>query len=360
MKAGHLVAFLLIALLVLSAGMIVQRQARPAAAKSRSVAAPGPDFVVAHAHPFAPRLIAFGQVEPVTLLRIAAAEAGTLDGLSVRPGAQVQAGETLAHLSGPAIAALLAQGQADLRSAQAQRNAAVNLLAIEQQQLRTHMVTRQVIQQAESAAAQSLSSLKNAESKLGAVRQMMTLTAPTSGTVLTLSSADGTLMGAGQIVLTLQPAGGLWLRAMVYGAGLAAIRIGMRGTFIPAGGSPAIPVHVVAIPGVISPGGGESIALEASGPPSAWLSGEAGAVVLHLASRPMFEVPTRALIVSQGKWWVLVHTAHGDQPRPVIPGPSEGWNTWIKSGLASGDKVVVNNAYLLFHAGIASQFQLPD
>lgn len=360
MKARHWAALLLFAFSVFTVGMISRPQVRPAAAKGHAVPAPGADFVVAHAHLFAPRLIAFGQVEPVTLVPVAAAEAGIVGGLRLRPGARVHAGETLAHLKGPAIAALLAQSQASVRSAQAQRNTAVKLLAIAQQQLRTHMTTRQAVQEAESALAQSRVLLQNAESKLDAVRQAMIITSPANGTLLTLGTANGALVGAGHIVLTLQPAAGLWLRATYYGADLATVHAGMTGTFTPLDRSPGLPVRVVSIPGVLSSGGGESIALEPTAPRSGWLNGEAGMVALHLAPRRMVEVPTRALIVSQGKWWVLVHTDRGDQPRPVIPGPSEGWNTWIESGIAPGAKVVVDNAYLLFHADIASQFQLPD
>ena len=327
---------------------------------SASAQIPSTDYAAVPAKPYAPTLVAYGQVQPVTVVPVAAAETGVIVGLRVRPGSHVRAGEVVAHLRGPAISSLLLQSQADLRSAQAQLDAAEKALGIEQQQLPAHLTTRQAVHQAESAATQARSGVDNAQSRLNSVQQMMTITAPSDGTVLTLGSADGALVSPGQTVLTLQPAGGLWLQVMYYGADLARIRVGMGGSFAPSDGSGAIAVRVVSIPGTVTSGGGESIALASTDAHSCWLSGEAGTVTLKLPARQMVEVPTRALIVNQGKWWVLVYTAKGNRPQQVVPGPADGWNTWIESGLTPGTEIVVNNAYLLFHSGIAEQYQIPD
>lgn len=319
-----------------------------------------PDFVTVQAREVAPELIAYGQVEPIAVVPVSAAEPGVITDLRVRPGTHVRAGEQLAHLSGPAISSLLLQGDADVRGAKAQFDAAQKSLTIEQQQLSTHLATRQAVQQAESAEAQARTAFDNAQSRLKSVRQMMTVIAPANGVVLALSSADGALVSGGQTILTIQPVGQLWLQANYYGRNLAGIRIGMSGSFAPSDGSQAIPVRVVSIPGTIGAGGGESIALEPSNAHSVWLSGEAGTVTLKSPSRKLVEVPTRALIVNQGKWWVLVHTPKGNHAQEVVPGPAEGWNTIIQSGLTPGTEIVVNNTYLLFHSGIAEQYQIPD
>lgn len=327
----------------------------PAAAQNSS-----PDFVTVKAREVAPTVVAYGQVGPIAVVPVSAAESGVIKGLRVRPGTHVRAGEELAHLSGPAISSLLLQSEADVRGAKAQLDAAQKSLVIEQQQLSTHLATRQVVQQAESAEAQARTAFDNAQSRLKSVCQMITVIAPTDGVVLALSSADGALVSAGQTILTVQPVGGLWLQANYYGRDLAGIRIGMSGSFAPSDGSQAIPVRVVSIPGTIGAGGGESIALEPLNAHSNWLSGEAGTVTLKSPSRNLVEVPTRALIVNQGKWWVLVHTSKGNHAQEVVPGPAEGWNTIIQSGIAPGTEIVVNNAYLLFHSGIAEQYQIPD
>lgn len=319
-----------------------------------------PDFITVQAQEISPSLIAYGQVEPIMVTPVSAAESGVVTDLRVRPGTHVRAGERLARLSGPSISSLLLQSEADVRSAKAQFDAANKSLAIEQQQLSTHLTTRQAVQQMESAEAQARTALDNAQSRLTSVRQMMTVTAPEDGIVLTLSSADGALAGAGQTILTIQPAGGLWLRAMYYGKQLAGIHVGTTGSFAPADGSQAIAVRVVSIPGTVTTGGGESIALEPLNGHATWLNGEAGTVTLKYPPRKWVTVPTRALIVNQGKWWVLVRTSKGNHAQEVVPGPVEGWNTFIVSGLAPGTKIIVNNAYLLFHSGIAEQYQIPD
>lgn len=319
-----------------------------------------PDFVTVQACEVTPGLVAYGRIEPIVVVSVSAGESGVVSNLRVRPGTRVHAGEPLARLGGPAIASLLLQSEADLRSASAQLDAAENSLAIEKRQLSTHLATRQAVQQAESAEAQARAALDNARSRFHSVRQLMIVAAPANGVVLALNSADGAWAGVGQTILTLQPDGGLWLRAMYYGENLAAIHVGMRGSFAPSAGGREIPVRVVAMPGVLAAGGGESIALEPIAAHSSWLSGEAGTVTLRLPRRSVVEVPTRALIVNRGKWWVLVHTPRGNHAQEVVRGAAEGWNTVVESGLRPGTEVVVKNAYLLFHSGIAEQYQNPD
>lgn len=320
---------------------------------------PGPDFVTVQAREFVQRLVAYGQVEPIATVPVDAPEAGAVAGLQVRPGDHVRAGETLAHLSGPAISSLVLEGEADVRSAQAQLTSAEKSLAIDREQLAAHLATRQAVQQAESTEAQARVALDNAQSRLNAVRQMMTIAAPAAGVVLNLIRPNGALVATGETILTLQASRDLWLRATYYGSDLGRIHVGMRGSFAPSRGGEAIPVRVVSIPGTLIAGGGESIALEPIGSRFR-LNGEAGKLALRLPPRAMVEVPTRSLILSQGQWWVLVHTTGGNHPQQVIPGPAEGWNTWIESGLAAGTEVVVRNAYLLFHEGIGKRYQMPD
>jgi len=331
-----------------------------AAATAAAGQAPDADAVAVQLHAVTPHLVAYAQVEPIGLLPLDAAETGVVEGLKVLPGVHVRTGEELARLSGPGIQTLLMQGEADVRSARSQLDATQKSLAIERQQLPSHLSTRQAVHQAEAAEAQAQTALDNAQSRLSAVRQLMTLSAPDDGIVLALNSADGQLVTAGQTILTLQPANRLWLRAVYYGADLTAIRVGMTGRFAPTDGGKPIPVRVSSVPGTLAAGGGESVALLPLQARTTWLSGEAGTVTLDMPSRRLIAVPTRALILNQGKWWVMVHTAKGDRPQAVVPGPTEGWETFLESGLAPGMKVVVNNAYLLFHSGISEQYQIPD
>ena len=331
-----------------------------AGAASAAGQASDADAVAVQLRAVTPHLVAYAQVEPISVLPVDAAETGVVEGLKVLPGAHVRAGEELARLSGPGIRTLLMQSEADVRSARSQLEAAQKTLAILREQLPSHLTTRQAVHHAESADAQAQTALDNAQSRLSSVRQLMTLPAPTDGIVLALNSANGQLVSAGQPVITLQRDNQLWLRANYYGAELNSIRTGMTGRFTPADGGAPVAVRVASIPGMVTAGGGESIALIPAGDKTAWISGESGTVTLDLPSRKLVAVPTRALVLNQGKWWVMVHSAKGDRPQEVMPGPVQGWDTLIESGLAPGAQVIVNNAYLLFHASIAEHFQVPD
>lgn len=319
-----------------------------------------PGYVTVQAATVTPRLEAYGQVQPISALPVSAAEEGTIAGLSVVPGMHVRTGEELAHLSGPAIQMSLQQSAADVRSAQAQLTAAQKTLEIEREQLPSHLTTRAAIQQAQSAAAQARTNFDNAQSHLQAVRQMMTISAPANGTVLAIDASDGQLVNTGQPVVTLQTTARLWLQASYYGADFSLIRVGMKGVFSPANGSASIPVRVRAISGAMTSGEGEMIGLTPVASTARWINGEFGTVTLSLASRKLVAVPTGSLILDRGKWWVLVHTAQGDHPQQVVPGPTHGWNTFLESGLSPGSEIVVENAYLLFHRGIAARYTPPD
>lgn len=319
-----------------------------------------PGTVVAQAVSITPHLKAYAQVEPISALPLNAAETGVVSGLSAAPGTHVRAGERLAFLRGPSIESVLLQDQADLRGARAQLSAAQKSLTIQREQIRVHLSTRKQVHQATSAVAQAQATVDNAQSRLKAVREMASITAPAEGIVVALNSSNGELVSAGQPVVTIQPRQSLWLRASYYGANLDAIHTGMTGVFRPSDGSRPIPVRVRAISGVAGPGGGESVTMTPLCSGVQWLNGEFGAVTLNLPATKMVSVPTRALILNQGRWWVLVHTSHGNRPQEVVPGPVHGWNTYLVRGLVSGSQVVVKNAYLLFHASIAEQYQMPD
>src|SRR5579863_61401 len=307
-----------------------------------------------------PRLEAYGQVQPISALPVNAAEEGIVAGLNVLPGMHVRTGQELAQLSGPAIQSALQQSEADIRSAQAQLTAAQKTLAIEREQLPSRLTTRAAIQQSEGAAAQARTNLDNAQSHLQAVRQMMTISAPADGTVLAINSSDGQLVSTGQPVVTLQTTARLWLQASYYGTDFSFIRVGMTGVFSPANGSMPIRVRVRAVAGAMTPGEGEMIGLTPTTSTARWINGEFGTVTINLPSRKLVAVPTRSLILDQGKWWVLVHTAQGDRPQQVVLGPTRGWNTFLESGVSAGSQVVVEDAYLLFHRGISNAYQPPD
>jgi RND family efflux transporter MFP subunit len=303
---------------------------------------------------------AYAQVEPISVLPVRAVQAGLVVGLEIVPGAAVHAGQKLAELGGPEIASLLAQDEAAVRSAQTNFAGTRKSLAVQRQELTSHLSTQDTVSQAQSAVAQAQANLDTAQTQLRALRQTITLQAPVDGVVLAVSATDGERVSPGETLLTLQPADKLWLKAVYYGTDAAAIQTGMTGQFSPADGGEPIAVKVRAVFGALTPAGGESVGLLAAASAPSWLNGEFGAVTLNGPVQELVAVPTRALILDQGQWWVLVHSATGNRPQVVTPGPARGWQTFIKRGLEPGAEVVVENAYLEFHQGISKNYQPPN
>ncbi len=300
----------------------------------------------------AQRFRAYGRIRPVAVTRVAAVEPGVIERL-VLPGARVRAGQVLAVLGGPQAQSLLAERRGALRAASIQR-------AADRRKLRARLVTRQAVAADEAA-------YQRARGRLQVALQTLTLRAPGAGQVLAVDAADGEQVAAGQLILTLQT-GRPWLEAPYYGRAAFAIRPGMEGRFRAVTGA-SIPVRVRTVSRALEADGGEQVGLFPVLPrvggagrqvPAIWRSGEWGTVTLLGPTRRMVAVPTRALVLDRARWWVLVRTPRGDRRQQVVPGPTSGWMTFIRRGLTAGEQVVVENAYLEFHRGIAQRYRPPD
>jgi RND family efflux transporter MFP subunit len=303
---------------------------------------------------------AYARVEPVAVLPVRAAQTGVVTQLEVLAGARVQAGQKLAELGGPEIAALLAHDESALQSARTNLAGTQKSLEIQRQELTSHLSTRQSVLQTEDALAQAQARLDTAQARLQALHESLTVEASANGIVLAVNAANGERVAAGQILLTVQPADKLWLKAAYYGSDAAAIHVGMTGQFAPADGGKTVAVKVSTVFGALAPDGGESVGLVATTPSPGWLNGESGTVTLDGPTRSLVAVPTRALILDQGRWWLLVRTDQGYRPQAVVPGPTRGWQTFIERGLEPGAEVLVENAYLEFHRRIARHYQPQD
>jgi membrane fusion protein, heavy metal efflux system len=316
--------------------------------------------VAVQSRTIATRLSAYARVEPIALLKLNAAQAGIVSGITVLPGETVKAGTVLGHMTGPAVNGLMAQRRSSVEAADAALTAAEKTLAIARQKEAAHLSTQQAVYHAKADLAKARAALENARSQLQSARDSIVLKASVEGTVLTVNAAEGEQVQAGQRILTLQPKNGLWLMARYYGSDALAVRIGMTGQFEPAQGGAAIPVRVRSVIGPVGPDGGQAVGLFATVPAPPWRNGEAGRLTLSGAKETFVAVPTRALILDQGRWWVLVRRENGNQRREVVPGPSEGTSTLIKKGLEPGARVVVENAYLEFHRDVSRRYQPPD
>ena len=307
-------------------------------------------------------LRAYGQVEPITIVQVRAVNPGTLNGLRVVPGSVVAAGEVLARVGGPRMRSLLTAREQTLRSTQAREEAASRALEIVRRQFVAQLSTRQAVDAAQSDLAAARAAVQTADAQLREAQDLQTVRAPAAGTVIAVQAADGEQTTADQTLLTLQPAGRLWIRAAYYGADASLLRVGMTGRFQPSGDGASVAVKVAAISSGLAADTGLHVGLVPTSPdtPAWWMNGQWGTVTLEGPSRRMVVVPTAALILDRSHWWVLVHTPQGDKPQQVVPGPTQGWQTWIVSGLQPGQQIITQDAFLEYHRGIAQSFQPPD
>lgn len=303
---------------------------------------------------------AYALVSPISVITVQALQAGMVTGLDVEPGSTVREGQKLGALTGPEIEAAQVQVEAQVTSAKVKLEAAEKAFQVAQQQLTSHLSTQQQVADAQSALAGARGALEIARSGRTAFRFGTELVAPGAGTVLAVSVGNGQRVRPGQAILTLEPAGNLWLKATYYGSDLAAIHPGMTGEFRPVGDGKPIPVRVTTLFGALNSDGGEWIGMVPLVADPHWQNGQFGTVRLNGEVRSLVSVPTRALILDQGKWWVLVQTPQGERARQVTPGCTRGWQTFIENGLEPGTKVQVENAYLEFHRRISSAYRPPD
>ncbi len=311
-----------------------------AAALALTAQAPA-SWVTVQATQQAPILSGFASVQPGAPITITALQAGVLTSLSVVPGESVKPGQTIGQLGGPQIAAALA-------TARGASNAADTALAAERGKFADHLSTIAAVAQAQAAAS-------SAWANLAALRAATSLQSPVAGQVQTLTAGPGTPVQPGQEIAVVQPAAGAWVKAVLYGPRATSLSLGMAARFTPADGSSAVPVTLRGEQNAQPDGG---VALAFSG--AALQPGEAGTLSLSLPPRPVLLVPSEALVLDDGRWWVMLHDAKGDHAVPVVPGEAEGAQTPILSGLAAGDQVIVQDAALLYHRGIAAQYQPPD
>ncbi len=292
----------------------------------------------------------YGEVGPIAVNTVSAVEAGVVERL-VLPGENVKAGQELAIIGGIEAQSLIARDRSALRAA------AIRLSADRLKQ-KAHLVTRQQVAMAEAAYQAARGQLKVAAATL-------ILRAPAGGEVLVVDVSDGERVVAGQRLLTLQT-GRLWLKATYYGKEGLAIHPGMIGRFEPVSGVP-IAVRVQTIARALSADGGEALILapvlarnQVLGTHALLQSGMWGKIKLDGPVQHMVAVPSRALILDRGRWWVMVLTSKGEHRQQVLPGPTRGWMTLIAQGLVPGTRVLVQNAYLAFHDDIAQRYTPPD
>lgn len=296
----------------------------------------------------------YARVESTQPLVLRAGATGTLAHFTVKPGNRVRRGEPLARLAGPTYDAALASAEAALTVATKSDALAYDNLRATQARYPL-LSDRAALDRAKMGVFDAQANLVQTRAKLKALTSHGRITAPVAGTVSAVLRGNGERVAPGDAILRIQPHDSLWLRGTVYGTTIKALQVGLHGVFRPAGGGGPIPVRMASlIPGTTSDGMG--IGMVPIQPHPHWFSGESGLVTLEGPAVHEPAVPSSALVLAHGHWWVVKKVKGGFKPVRVKRDFSRGGWTWIGSGLKSGAKVVVTNAYLIFHRTFAEQY----
>lgn len=305
-----------------------------------------------------PTQTGYGDIRPVAYVALTAQQTGRITALSVLPGQFIKKDTVIGHLSGTAIDARRAEYRARLQQATAAEANAARLLTIDQRTLSDQISTRQQLIRAEQALKYARTERKIAEATLNEFTRKIILRSPIDGTITSIQYANGSLVQPGTTIARLAPTHDLHLEARFFGT---PITPGMRGMFHPLGTHKPIAVQVTQVLPIDPRDGSQPALLRPIAPTAAdWHIGAAGQVVLSAPAQTEIQIPSRALILDQGQWWVLLHTVHGPQPQAVTIGHSQGDDTAVLSGLKAGDRVIVEQVYRLFHRNFAQRYQQPD
>lgn len=328
---------------------------------TEAAAAGSPLTVAAKKQTFRPRFHAYGEVVPIQVLTVKAGLKGIIKDLAVVPGQRLKPGDAIAHLGGPDQRAALDRARANQAAAEQVFKAALDA---EQATVKVYRYSdRQQLDAAKAQLATARAQLANAKTDLARLTTLSTITSPVTGRIVSLQSANGDLVTAGSPVLVMQPQHDLWLEAIFYDAPGSVLSPGQPATFQPAEGDTPLAVQLAYVAPTLRPDGGKPVYFEAEANTKRfpdWRGGQKGNVTIEGKARLVSAIPTEALILDNGRWWVLEKTSGSLVPTAVKPGPSRGNHTIILQGLKAGAQVVVRDAYMLFHRDFGQHYMPPD
>ncbi len=315
-----------------------------------------PVTLPARAARYRPEVRAWAQVDALAPLVLSTSVAARVARVFVVSGQAVKTGQPLVMLAGPQFEGELSAARARWRSAQRELAAARRTAASAK---RTYPVVtnRETLDAAQAALAAAEGQATAAHAALTALQAQQTLHSPTSAMVSKVNAAAGADLQAGAPLLTLLPHGSLWLRVEVFGN--QALPATATARFVPAGGGPAIAVQRVAELPARAPDGARVFNFAANGS-APWRAGETGDLVWQGAPRAAVAVPSEALVLDAGRWYVLTDVHGKLAARAVTPGPTRGTDVLIIHGVRVGVPVVVRQAYLLFHRNFSAHYAPTD
>ena len=309
----------------------------------------------ARAVSYRPETRAWARVESVAPLELRMPLSARVVRVDAIPGQAIAAGTTLVRLAGPHLTSELAAARARTSAARAELSAAEQSAASVARNYPA-LADRRTLETAQASAAAARGRLAQAEAAETGLEAQTQITSPMAAVVGAVSAVPGADLPAGAPLVTLQPDGHLWLRTEVFGP---RPEPGGEARFVP-GDGPAIPVRLADELPARAANGARIMNFAPVGGEAHWQAGETGEVVISGAPHPAVAVPAAALILDAGHWYVLTDTQGKLAAKAVTPGPTRGDDVLVTDGLDPGTRVVVRQAYLLYHRGIAARYTPPD
>lgn len=306
-------------------------------------------------------LTTYVQVKRAPVITVRAVRTAVLSDLKVTPGSQVSEGQVIGHLGGPGLTSALKQARLALQGAQAALKTEQSSLVLAQQRAKAHFGSRQEVYQASLARDEAQARVADASARLQSLQAQKTLHSPGTGVVSATPSVTGDSVNAGDAMVVIQPESSVWLEGQAFGTAMQQLREGQTGVFTPSDGS--VPTKVKVISRLPTQQGltvrYHPSEADASADASLY-AGKTGRVDIQLVQSPQPAVPSEALILDQGRWWVMLEDGNGVHAQAVEPVASNhGW-TWLRGKIRPGDHIRVSDAYLSFHHSFSTRYQQPD
>ncbi|HSZ08408.1 MAG TPA: efflux RND transporter periplasmic adaptor subunit [Steroidobacteraceae bacterium] len=312
----------------------------------------------APAQPVTPKLVLPAVVEsdPARTATIFPLLGGRVRELKVALGERVARGQVLAVIESPD----LAQAYDDNDKAADALRLADKILARQQGQSKLGTASDQDLDQARSNAAQALAEHLRTEARLKTLgvdadakpsTRLLTVTAPVSGSVTTLSITPGTIINdTGQPIMTIADLSVIWVTAMLPEKDVAAVSKDQDAE-VSLVAYPERILHgkVLFVSDVIEPDSRrDKLRIAFANADRALKPNMFATVTLAGTSGERIVLPSSALLMNNDRTSVFIAVEPWTfERRNVDPELQEGTSVVIRSGVKAGDQVVVKGAILL-------------
>lgn len=294
-------------------------------------------------------------------VQVTAPVAGVLSSATVRAGATVAAGALLFRLT-PVSASERDQGSEARRAldtAQAEEQVARQRVQRLEQLLKDGATSLRAVEDARAQLGIATAALTGARERLSSIgpsppgqRGEMTIAAPLSGTVLTVSAAEGQTVAAAAPLAEIAQAAPLWVRVPIYAGDAESLDMTQPAAISRLGSTATTPGRRIAAPPSATPSAASvDVYFEIGGDGARFQPGERVTVQLPLRGIAQgLAVPAAALLYDiNGGTWVYEDLGGGAYARRRVEVARHAGNVvLITRGIAAGTPVVTDGAAELF------------